>query len=377
MQAEYRKEQTDTYLWILAEIPGKYEDTENMLRYNPGEGRLEFSKREENGQEYYCYKVTGKKALHGIYAMMSIGERQIRNILGQIFDALERGKEYLLCEEDFVLQPQYMFATLPKMEIELCYIPGYGVPLKEQLENFFEYLLNRVDYDDKRAVQMLYDCYMFCVKEQGGWMEIRNLVQKAGMETENAPENMHRELREKEWETEEVFTEEKPVTEVSASYVSWLTDRFFHRKKKAALLVAEEREEYRAEKKKNVPLREEENEDMEEMMERTVLLSAAKTTEEPWLTNEKTGEVIRLSKFPFYIGSVEQYADYALKEEGISRIHCCIMQKGDNYYLSDLNSTNGTYLDRKEVVPGKEELLATGSRIRMAKTEFYVNLPCH
>ena len=173
MQAEYRKEWMDTYLWVLAEREISDGYTEQMLLHNQGEGWLEFSMHCEGGQEYYCYKITGKKALNGIYAMMSIGEHQIRKILKQIFETLDKGREYLLNENDFVLLPQYIFATLPKMEIELCYVPGYQIPLKEQMEGLFEYFLNRVDYEDKKAVELLYDCYMFCVKEQGGLTEIR------------------------------------------------------------------------------------------------------------------------------------------------------------------------------------------------------------
>ena len=102
----------------------------------------------------------------------------IRSILKQLFETLENGREYLLCEEDFVLSPNYIFATFPQMELEFCYVPGYGVPLREQLEGLFEYLLNRVDYEDKSAVNLLYDCYMFCMKEKGGLVEIKKRLEK-------------------------------------------------------------------------------------------------------------------------------------------------------------------------------------------------------
>ena len=168
MQAEYKKEWMDTYLWVRPDHPAEESYVERMLLHNPGEGRLEFSRQEKDGEKYYCYKITGKKALNSIYAVVPIGERQIRGILGQLFAALENGKEYLLSDEDFVLSPNYIFATFPQMELEFCYVPGYGVPLREQLEGLFEYLLNRVDYEDKQAVNLLYDCYMFCMKEKGG-----------------------------------------------------------------------------------------------------------------------------------------------------------------------------------------------------------------
>lgn len=370
MQAEYRKEWMDTYLWVLAEKEPKEEYAEQMLLHNQGEGRLEFTKQQEGTEAYYCYKITGKKALNGIYAMMSIGEHQIRKILRQIFGTLDKGKEYLLNENDFVLLPNYIFATLPKIEIELCYVPGYNVPLKEQLESLFEYFLNRVDYEDKKAVELLYDCYMFCVKEQGGITEIRERIEReTGENTIPKEPAIEKELpgrREEktEWEEDEP---EKQAVEAGGSYVTWLTDRFFHKKKREALLVAEQREEYKAEKQMELPKWE----------EKTMFLSGATAPKQAQLTNEATGEVFSLVKLPFYIGSVENYADCVLKEQGVSRIHCCINKKEENYYLSDLNSTNGTYLDGREVMPGKEERLWDGAVIRIAKTEFYVNLPCH
>jgi len=137
MQVEYKKEWMDTYLWVLPENRTEGSYVEQMLLYNQGEGRLEFSRQEKEGEEYFCYKVTGKKALNSIYAVLPIGERQIRSILKQLFDVLENGREYLLCEEDFVLSPNYIFATFPQMELEFCYVPGYGVPLREQLEGLF------------------------------------------------------------------------------------------------------------------------------------------------------------------------------------------------------------------------------------------------
>ena len=375
MQAEYRKEWMDTYLWVLAEQGVSEDYTEKMLLHNPEGGWLEFSKHFDGGQEYYCYKITGKKALNGIYAMMSIGEHQIRRILKQIFAALDRGREYLLNENDFVLLPQYIFATLPKMEIELCYVPGYHVRLKEQMESLFEYFLNRVDYEDKKAVELLYDCYMLCVKEQGGLAEIRERIEQGEEETVEPTEKEVMTDYIESQETWEAVRQEEKKEEASNSYVSWLTDRFFHKKKKEALMVAEQREEYRAESRLQPGGEDFRSEETEGMEEKTVFLSMRK--EEAQLINERTGEVFGLKKLPFYIGSVDKYADCILKEEGVSRIHCCIQKKNEEYFISDLNSTNGTYLEGKEVVPGREICLRNGAVIRIAKTEFRVKLPCH
>jgi len=366
MQVEYKKEWMDTYLWVLPDNKTEEPYIEQMLLHNQGEGRLEFSRQEKDGEEYYCYKVTGKKALNSIYAVLPIGERQIRGILGQLFTALENGREYLLCEEDFVLSPQYIFATFPQMEVEFCYVPGYGVPLRDQLEGLFEYLLNRVNYEDKSAVNLLYDCYMFCMKEKGGLAEMKRLLEKKVPEQEplvtetvvHSPVPQPVPPKDKPIMKEKTQVKEKAA---SASYVSWLTDRLFHRGRREVPLVAEEREEYRA----------------EPVMDNTVLLSAERKPSVPELICEETAEVIPLTKFPFYIGSAADYVDYQLPAEGVSRIHCCINKKEDRYYLSDLNSTNGTYLNFQEVLPGKERLLSANDEIRIISQNFYVKFPCH
>ncbi|MBP3570125.1 MAG: FHA domain-containing protein [Lachnospiraceae bacterium] len=394
MQIEYKKEWMDTYLWVLPDVPAENSYVEQMLLYNQGEGRLEFSKQEKDGVEFFCYKVTGKKALNSIYAVMPIREQQIRGILSQLFDVLQNGREYLLCEEDFVLAPNYIFATLPQMELEFCYVPGYGVPLREQLEGLFEYLLNRVDYEDKQAVSLLYDCYMFCMKEKGGLAEIKKLLEKKRpMEYSKATiEQQEMRCQKPSIETKQISEprllkrkepkqvkypeqEEAQGKKATGSYVSWLTERIFPRSKKEIPLVAEERAEYGGEPilgkmSERESIRKEE-------LERTVLLSEKRSPSVPELVHGQTGEVVLLTKFPFYIGSATEYADLVLQEEGVSRIHCSINKKGENYYLADLNSINGTYVNQKEVLPGKDVLLSENDEIRVISQEFYIKFPCH
>ena len=375
MQVEYKKEWMDTYLWVLPDNRAEESYEEKMIKYNPGGGRLEFFRQEKEGEEYFCYKVTGKKALNSVYAVLPIGEHQVRTILGQLFAALEDGREYLLSEEDFVLSPNLIFATFPQMTLEFCYLPGYGVPLRRQLEGLFEYLLNRVDYEDKQAVNLLYDCYMFCMKEKGGLEEIKRLLEKEsiGKKEVAPPVEPPRQVVYRE-------AEEAEKKQQGGTYVSWLAEKLLPWKRRQVPLVAEESEQYRAEKMQDMSLTETvaspetaETEDSD----RTVLLFAGKKKEEPELVCEQTGEVIPLTKFPFYLGSAKEYADYVPLGEGVSRIHCCISKKENNFYLSDLNSTNGTYLNGKEVSTGKELLLSANDEIRVCSQEFYIKFPCH
>ena len=55
-----------------------------------------------------------------------------------------------------------------------------------------------------------------------------------------------------------------------------------------------------------------------------------------------------------------------LDDTYVSQVHARIFAKGDSYYLEDLGSTNGTYLNRKRV--GGPTELQRGDRVKIGKT---------
>lgn len=358
MRAEYVKEWTETYLQVLPEKQNTENYIEHMLKHQLGSGRLECSKELQDGCECYRYKVSGKKALSAVYAAIPMKEAQIRDLLLQLIAAFEDAKECLLLGEDFVLEPSYMFVSLPQLSLGLCYVPGYGKELSRQLEGLFEYMLNRVDYEDKPAVKLLYDCYTICMKDKEGLEALKNRLEKK--------EDFFFEPA----KPQESFVKEASVSYTGTSlrgpdkleqktYVSWMKEKIsmLRRKKKSVITQLSE------EKQKEETDREVED-------SRTVLLAVREPKDCPQLTHEQTGEVIALDKFPFYLGREKEYASCAVEREGISRLHFCIQKRGGQYYLSDLNSTNGTYLNGTELLPGTEQKLVSQDTIRIGTEEF-------
>lgn len=372
MQAEYIKEWTETYLRVFPEHVSTETYIERMLKYQPGNGRLEFSKEFQDGCECCCYKVSGKKALSAVYAAIPMKEGQIRGLLQQLIDALEDARECLLAEEDFLLDPSYMFLSLPQFTLGLCYVPGYGKELNKQLEGLFEYMLNRVDYEDKPAVELLYDCYTICMKNKEG---LEALKKRLGKKEPSFLENV------KPQETfvrEEVplymgsMTGEKVKSE-SQSYLSWIKEKFMVRRRKKETdipRICERKEETVASQVSE----EWEKEKREEDASRTVLLAVRSRQEQPQLIHEQTGEVIALKTFPFYLGREKEYASHVIERDGISRLHFCIRERESQYYLSDLNSTNGTYINGTEILPGKEHRIVPQDMIRAGTEEFLFSL---
>jgi pSer/pThr/pTyr-binding forkhead associated (FHA) protein len=54
----------------------------------------------------------------------------------------------------------------------------------------------------------------------------------------------------------------------------------------------------------------------------------------------------------------------------VSRNHAVIEGNENGWYLTDLGSTNGTFLNGRELRPQEPMPLAPGDRIRLAREEF-------
>lgn len=115
----------------------------------------------------------------------------------------------------------------------------------------------------------------------------------------------------------------------------------------------------------------------------TVLVGAGETTilasggvnvqvrQSASLIRIKTGERVSVNKPRFRIGKERSYVDYFIGDNtAISRSHADIISRDGRYYLVDMNSTNGTFVDGMMISNGEEIAIDTGSRIRLANEEF-------
>jgi ribosomal protein L40E len=53
--------------------------------------------------------------------------------------------------------------------------------------------------------------------------------------------------------------------------------------------------------------------------------------------------------------------------EVVSRVHANIRVEGENYYIEDIGSANGTYINHNSLVKGNRHLLRSGDRISLGK----------
>lgn len=80
--------------------------------------------------------------------------------------------------------------------------------------------------------------------------------------------------------------------------------------------------------------------------------------------------VIPINKFPFRIGKQEDIVDWRIQNSAVSRKHADIMKEQGRYYLVDLGSTNGTYINGRRVQCGVKEELTSGASVTFANENY-------
>ena len=74
----------------------------------------------------------------------------------------------------------------------------------------------------------------------------------------------------------------------------------------------------------------------------------------------------------FTLGKSDSCDGILAFNDEISREHCKILQREGQYYIVDLNSTNGTYLNDEMLVPNQEYPIQPGDRLRLSASTFQV-----
>mgnify|MGYP001625104577 CR=1 FL=1 len=93
------------------------------------------------------------------------------------------------------------------------------------------------------------------------------------------------------------------------------------------------------------------------------------------LIRKKTQEKIVVNSAVFTIGKERSKVNYCITgNTSISRTHAQITRRGADYYITDMNSTNCTFVNNVKVAPGQTVMLKEGAVVRMADEEFEFHL---
>lgn len=91
--------------------------------------------------------------------------------------------------------------------------------------------------------------------------------------------------------------------------------------------------------------------------------------------NAPTRIEIAVTKDEFVIGKKAELCDGVIDfNKMISRSHCRINKRGSQYTITDLQSANGTYVNKVKLQPNQPHPIKNGDVIRLANSDFQVSI---
>ncbi len=109
--------------------------------------------------------------------------------------------------------------------------------------------------------------------------------------------------------------------------------------------------------------------------EETVLLVYKKKQSNIMLVSQKSIiNNIYLNKQSNIIGSSSVRCNVIIQDSGISRVHATIFFQNSNWYITDLNSTNGTYVNNCRIQSSLAIVIKNQDKIAFAQSIYVVNI---
>lgn len=486
LQVEFKRDMQRNYMIIKGGEEEPY--ALKMLVNNLIFGLLKLELRVVDNINQYYYDVTAQQPITELFQKGQIRKKQIQQIMCGILESIKRAGEYFLFEDDYVLEPQYIFVKQPNLEVSLCYVAGYGCPIEEQITEVISYLMNQVDYEDETAVVLIYELYHMSRREgctlqmlfqtlyespKGENVEKskRQMPTKSedltpyvfykenNISTERADDRPDTNLKKVHSITEEqqnfwwlslilllvlgiiIWVYQKELLSVcmkwkdrGGKYINFLAilgvtvgsiaficiclwkpykkieDIFsfknkmlpfgFREKKREVhnknidngLEKDKEREEQETlhsiyrwmnefdkhmdTEKKSMAAPREQTELLQEgafEQEKTRILEVTPDKQEYYLApleNNKY-ETIVISVFPFFLGKLNGQVNHKIDSPVISRVHAKIEKEGECFFLMDLNSTNGTYINQVKIESNKRTEIRVGDELTFANIPYY------
>ncbi len=343
---EYRRYQGKSYMIISSDTQGTgYEYS--MITENKIPGLLPCQISNENEKQQFWYEISGKQTLQDWIELKKPGSELLRKLMLALANTVEKAGEYLLCENGISLEPERIFVDTKAEEISFCYLPCQKTEPEEGMKRFMEYYISHMDHGERENTAKCYDVYERC--QQGHTtpeellqilFEEKEMPQLMPVEEIKAPE-----IEKKVWNPSVL-----PEISQAISNHKWQKGFWkilpFPKKKISQETYAFEPEEYPKEESNFTVFLGSETEE---------ILGELK------YEGEGSGTNMKITSSVFVIGSQEEEADGVIAADTVSRIHAKVTKEGEDFYLEDMNSTNGTYHNG--------ELLSYKERVKLEKND--------
>jgi hypothetical protein len=405
---------------------GEPDFDERMMMKQQIPGLLPMEKCYMDGEGQFWYDISGRQSLDTFCRMKPVGQVFLEQMVHSICDEIRTLEQHLVDAGCLSLAPELIYVSNRTEELAFTAIPGSTSDVATGFRELMEYLLTRVDHKDAKAVQLAYDIYEKTLDEGYSIADIHNsIIQSHLVETSahsqpyrqvepfgvtqnpnstaagksNVTMEKSRESVEKPLEIFSVGRKDNKSTQKEKPHSFWegelsvrvkeLLENWKEKFKKNGAaaqknrkedIFAQQKNQVRWHRKKAPESQNEwrvvypDDELQEEIHNRihpTVCLSDYREHPEGLLLYEgyENFSNIRLENRSHQIGQSDD-SDITIAKDTISRYHARIECQNSDYYLEDLNSTNGTFVNEKQLTYKEKRKLESNDIIRFADVKY-------
>lgn len=430
VEITYRKNLSKSYMCMEEQKPAVEPYELQMMGLCKVPGLIQMQAVQTDHSYRYLYDISGKQQIGDYLSGQKLGYGLLLKFLFSLQRICSILPEYLLREEGLCLELECVYVNLEDGNIQFTYLPFYAKSLPKAFQECMEQLLRKIDHQEPRASDLGYQVYQACIQDnisiasilehalgkvpdgQGEGQEPaqRLTQQEKGEEIGNSSQGKASRRGSSCQEKGGLYKEpygglacilrsvEKYLPECIRGRYDIILKYQETRKKKTGKKSFLHRKAGNDRVQPSVPKKKQDCTSQEAVSPKgtflqkefcgnptgpssgqfqmaappTEILVPSETALLGRLVYQGTShcEDIQVEGEIFVLGKNSTQVDGLIDGRGVSRLHARITCKDGQYFLEDLNSTNGTYLNDTALVYHQPQAVSRNDRIRFGMEEF-------
>lgn len=379
-EISYERDVNKSYMKIPA-MPEKSYD-EKLLLKKTITGLIPMEKCYVNSIGEYWYDISGKQALDAYCRVNGVGKTFFENLILRFCEQVETLEWNLIDTNCLVLDTELIFVNHSGEEIYFVAYPYNKGDLFLELQQLMEYLLTKLNHAEREAVSAAYQIYELTLTESFSIVDLKNHILEARMDRieVNVLEREQERVEKTCYKSVEETSEPKSANHLQdweARVIQFLQDKLDTYQKKVKDMVGEISflKPY-LQRTQQAPMIVYPNEEEEEVtvteVHPTICIASGVIEPRGILVCDTKGEAgdIQLEKDSGIIGKSTK-ARFRIARDTVSHLHARVEYQDGGYYIEDLNSTNGTFVNDAALHYKQKCRLSAGDRVRFADITYH------
>ena len=165
MEVSYSRRLDYQYMMIETGGEARSDYRLSMLVNNRINGFLPVHVQQMNGKSTLSYEITSLENLPEFLDARKITYDEMVSLFLQFCSAVSEAGRYLLDGEGILLEPQYIYVSKSLERIRFCYYPYQHMPLHQSVNVLCRFLIDHIDYDDRRSLELAYGLFQESLRE--------------------------------------------------------------------------------------------------------------------------------------------------------------------------------------------------------------------